>query len=181
MEEKLTNLSQFLTEDHKRVGTLLIELISLNKRDMFTLIPPVLKKLRWHFERHFYVEEKALSIYCELIEIFNEEFRQNLTRQHDSIMEKLTELENNANTQKKSDIESYKEKIEDHVVFETKFFYEELDKNLNFTQKESLINTLQQDVLKGYFPLKQIRKYAEEKAQEFQKKACNINPESNKS
>lgn len=172
MEEKLTDLSQFLTEDHKRVGYMLKEIISLNHKEMLSLIPPILKKLRWQFERHFYVEEKALSIYCELMDVFDEVFRKEIVNQHDDIMNTLSSLESDINQQKEIPIEEYKERIESHVVFETDFFYNNLDNNLNFTQKESLITMLQQDVIKGYFPLKQVRKYAEEKAKYFQKKVC---------
>jgi hypothetical protein len=167
-------ISHFLIDDHKTIVELISELEREWHKEWHENVPSILKKLRWELERHMYLEEKALFLYCELLDEFNEEFRSKLQKDHDWLLDQIKNFENHISILKDDFFDNLKDKLQGHIEFEIDQFYRKLDEISTPKHTEQIINAITQAIQAGFFPLDQIRKYASEKMQEHQRKVCNL-------
>jgi hypothetical protein len=150
------DISQIFLEDHKKILETITHFKQLVEKRDETALPDFQKKLRWECERHFYIEEKALYIYREVDEEFDDIFQERLIREHDQLLNLLSKIELKPTLTK---IKTLIKIINLHVAFESQFFYTQLEQNLSEQHRKSILKHITQATTLGFFPLTRLREY----------------------
>ncbi len=116
------------------------------------------KELKWQFERHFYLEEKAMftlekthnwikivspmiiKAHKEIMETFDREAPKNPDEMH----EYLREIE---------------KKLEPHFLFEKQDFYSVISENLEPELVHKVLKEIRKNANQGFYPLEKLREY----------------------
>lgn len=150
------DISEVFLADHKKIlDTINIYKRMVEKRDELGL-SDFQKKLKWEIERHFYIEEKALYSYREVVEEFDVIFQERLIREHNQLLDLFSKVFQKPTVPK---IKTLIKVITLHVAFESQFFYTQLDANLSEKHRKNILHHITQATTLGFFPLARLREY----------------------
>ncbi len=145
MKEDIT-MAGLMVKNHIEIEKL-VGAVEENLDKDFKLANRLFNKLKWELEKHFFIEEKAIFIYCDLKSTEDNFIISSLLREHKIILELLNDMENDLTNNSRIDISKFKEILMKHKNFEDRSFYPKLDKGLNELQREIVI-----DRINGSFP-----------------------------
>ena len=133
MNEELS-IADAMVREHSTIRTALDQFkIALEKKNERT--PEFFLDLKWKIEQHFFMEEKA--IFYDLKHLGGEFFLhvQRLLTEHELVLSILKIFENEVELKRPVNLTPLEEQLQKHEAFEDRFFYIELDKQLNIQQK----------------------------------------------
>lgn len=143
--------------DHKKLANMLKDLLKYLQRHPLANIPQIsLKHLVWQFQRHIYLEEKALFLFCELKNELNSHDNHNLLYEHDKIIKLLDGIIKNP-PDLLVKLEEFDNVIKNHVKWETEGVYLKFDEKLSPHEKNYIIKELNHTSEQGFYPIKKLR------------------------
>ena len=136
--EKNISVTNLMVESHNHIERLFDKFKASIEGD-FKLTIRLFDEFKWEFEKHIFIEEKAIFKFFNLSK--NDDYFDvvpNLIKEHDIILETLNEIENNLVIKGSDDTHRFKELLAKHKNFEEETIYPKLDKELNDSQKNSI-------------------------------------------
>jgi len=138
---------EIMLGDHALIETLLIAFKdSLGKS--VELTEELFDKFRWELEKHIFVEEKVIFRLCNLPKPELCKVVQDLTKDHDTMLEMLNEVQNDIVTKNETNISKFQELLADHRKTEEEILYPMLDQQLSEKEKEMIILRINEVPLK---------------------------------
>jgi len=153
-------IQSIFAKDHHEIAEELDHLDALSSKTSEDFLPEY-KKFRWHLQKHFFLEEKALWIYCDMEKKFNQEMITDLLNDHDFLIEFYNRIAIVDQTERKTILSEFIQKIREHVKYETENFYQVLDEELESTEKSSVIEAIMKDGKLGFYPIHKIREFGQ--------------------
>lgn len=125
----------------------LINKVEENLGKDYKFIIDVFDELKWEFEKHIFIEEKAIFKFFNPTKEENYyDTVPNLIKEHNSLLEIMNEIEDDLAIKDIKDITEdmaeFKNLLIKHKEFEEKTFYPDLEKRLNEIQKENIIKKI---------------------------------------
>ena len=131
-------ISNLMVEHHALIEALLVVFKdSLGKDIKYT--ENSFDEFMWEFEKHIFIEEKAIFKFCASLESEICKITQNLVKEHDKMLEMLNEVKNDLVTKNQADISKFQELLVSHREIEEKDLYPDLDQMLDKAQKEMIV------------------------------------------
>jgi hypothetical protein len=157
-ETEIESVSAHLLKDHSVILSDLDSFKWIRQSDRDEWARRV-KEVKFSLSRHLYLEEKAVFMYCELINLINTDVTSRIFTDHDILLTQLEiiEAENEKDSTK---IKKFTLFFKKHIKFEEHEFYPLLDQNITERNKIKFIQFMQKDRKLGYFPIQQMREYA---------------------
>jgi hypothetical protein len=153
-------ISSVFAKDHVEINDELDHLDALCERSNEEFLP-VYQKFRWHLQKHFYIEEKALWTYCDMEKKFDQDMINELLNDHDFLIEFFNRVEITELSECKFILSEFIAKIINHVAYETENFYKVLDEELEANEKAMVIDIINKDSRLGYYPINKIREFGQ--------------------
>jgi len=135
-------LTELMIKDHKDI------IYCLNKINKSIedpeLAAELFDKFKWEFEKHIFVEEKAIFTF------FNPDIKEDykdipyILEEHTTLLEMLMNLEKDIINKKDIDISKFKKLLEQHKNFEENSLYPKLDRSLDKSQKSIIIKRIKE-------------------------------------
>jgi len=136
--KKSNAITEIMVGDHALIEVLLIYFKdSLGKSAELT--ERTFDKFRWELEKHIFVEEKVIFVFCKLVNSEMCQIVEKLAEQHETFFEMLNEMKNDIVIKNETDISKFQELLTNHRKTEETILYPKLDQEVNETQKEMII------------------------------------------
>ena len=139
---QLETISQVMLRDHKKIVKLLDDFKNCLDIDKETL-KKVFDIFKWELEKHIFTEEKVIFIFYEPVDKDEGyEMIPQLMIDHKKIYNSLKGIEKSINLDKTCNFQDFEELLIKHKQYEENFLYPTLDKELDETTKEMIIQRL---------------------------------------
>jgi hemerythrin-like domain-containing protein len=137
--EKTTNIVALMVNDHCKIEQLLINFEKNIEREKSEM-KKAFYDFEWELEKHIFIEERAIYTQYEPEDIAGGyKMLPKITAQHNYIINKLQNLRRDIHKNRSlSDIDDFKNFINDHKNFEEKDVYPLLDQTLGKEQKKQI-------------------------------------------
>ncbi len=149
-------IANYFVEDHLTISKLVKSAVEkpINRER-------VLKKIEWHVNRHFYIEEKAFFVFLDFAKQNNPQFFRRFLSDHNHLLKLVEDIQQNPKSKKKA--LNLVKSLGKHVSFEVDKFYPYLEKNLDKKDKKTVIEEIEKSIDLGFYPLDKLRDYYKEK------------------
>jgi hemerythrin-like domain-containing protein len=104
--------------------------------------PKVFNKFKWELEKHFFTEEKAIFTFIYIEDAESNNMKEELLKEHNKILSKLNEVENQIKANDQVDFEGFFELLTKHRDYEDEVFYPLLEQNLDNKKKKEIIDRI---------------------------------------
>jgi hypothetical protein len=139
---KSTALSELMVKDHVHILKLLKEVTS-HLGDDVELVMRVFQNFKWHIEKHFFVEERAIFTAYNPEHVFEGyDIFLDLSKEHTTILDRLHGIERMLMKKEKVDLSNLGELLVRHKTFEEKSIYPVLDKEIDEGEKKFIIQRI---------------------------------------
>lgn len=132
-----------MVKDHCKIEKLLDKLEENIEKD-YSIMRESFNKFEWELEKHLFIEEKAIFTSYNPEDV-SEGYKMlpELTKQHNYIINQLNNWRNKIRKKKKiCGFFEFKKFLMNHKEFEEKEVYPRLDESLGETQKQQIINRI---------------------------------------
>lgn len=130
-----------MVKDHQKIVKLLKELHA-NFADVFEVKSKLFEKLKWGLEKHFFIEERAIFVFYAPQDETEVNIIPDLLKEHDMILEKLSELEEDLKTRFDTHFIEFQKLLMKNKTFEEGVFYPKLDQGLDENKKKIIIDRI---------------------------------------
>ena len=138
---------EIMLRDHALIEVLLVVFKDNLGKDIKS-VEESFDKFRWELEKHIFVEEKVIFKLCDSPESEMCEIVKGLTKDHNTMLEMLNEVQNDLVTKNETDISKFQELLTNHRKIEEKTLYPKLDQILDKEQKKIIIARINEIPLK---------------------------------
>ena len=124
------NIPDLMVANHVRLEKLVDEFEKAN----FEVKKELFENLKWEFEKHFFIEEKAVFTFCKAEG--DEAIVHDLINEHGLLLNFLSAIEDDLGDSKDVDISEFRELHSKHMEIEDQVLYPKLDETLTSSEKE---------------------------------------------
>jgi len=110
----------------------------VKSRNEYEVFPMVFNKFKWELEKHFFIEEKAIFTLIYSDDTESNEMKDDLLRQHRTILKDLKSIEEGLNSNLDTDLSEFKQSLIKHRDFEDESFYPILEQELDEERKKEI-------------------------------------------
>jgi len=144
LEEDIPKVTAHMTNDHLRILSLFDGFEMTFNQDLIHRLES-LYAFKWHIEKHLFVEERAIFSSLKVDKDIGEELNLflELSKQHIEIINEIKKLYQNLKNDIDIDTIKLRDLLNQHFNFEEKVAYPKLDEIITETEKNLLLNQIQ--------------------------------------
>ena len=144
LEGDIPKVTAYMIKDHLRILSLFDGFEITFNQDLINRLES-LYKFEWHIEKHLFIEERAIFSSLKVDKDTREELNLflKISEQHTEIINEIKKLYNNLKNDIDIDTMKLRDILNQHLNFEEKVAYPKLDEIITETEKNLLLNQIQ--------------------------------------
>jgi len=130
-----------MLRDHNKLKGLLTQFKKVAKTNQEAR-SVMFNMFKWELEKHFFTEDKAIFLFYEPEDDFNNNPTHELVDQHDKILKELDKIEKDLRAKKDLNFESFEKLLIEHGTYENNELYPLLDRVLSAETKKMIFDRI---------------------------------------